>query len=430
MVLSGRLLAVALACLLPVVLIPRASTVWWCLLALAMLVLADLLLAASPRQVVLERVLPASARLDETVQNVVLVTNRGRRRLRGSLRDIWQPTAGQQDAEQPVDIPAGERRRHVTSLMPRRRGALRTETVTVRSWGPLGVAARQVDHPCPGTLMVLPPFRSRRHLPSRLARLREMDGRSAVQVRGAGTEFDSLRDYVRGDDVRSIDWRATARRQDVVVRTWRPERDRRVVIVLDTSRASAARVDEETKLDTGMEASLLLAALASAGGDRVDLVALDRTVRARVSSTEKGHLLNRMVTALAPVQPILLAADWSRVPVEVAQVTRQRSLVVLLTALDAASVQEGLLPVLPALTRHHQVVVAAVSDPQLEQMSQVREDAETVFRAAAAERAGLERAAVARELEMLGVEVVDAPPHELPPALADTYLRLKAAGRL
>ena len=430
MVLSGRLLAVALACLVPVALVPAASTVWWCLLALLLLVAADLLLAASPRQVVLERVLPPSARLDETVQNTVLVSNLGRRRLRGSLRDIWQPTAGQQDAEQDVDVPAGERRRHVTSLTPRRRGALRSETVTVRSWGPLRVAARQVDHPCRGTLLVLPPFRSRRHLPSRLARLREMDGRSAVQVRGAGTEFDSLRDYVRGDDVRSIDWRATARRQDVVVRTWRPERDRRVVIVLDTSRSSAARVEEETRLDTGMEASLLLAALASAGGDRVDLVALDRTVRARVSSTEKGHLLHRMVTALAPLQPILLAADWSQVPVEVAQVTRQRSLVVLLTALDAASVQEGLLPILPALTSRHQVVVAAVSDPQLQQMARVREDAETVFRAAAAERSGLERQAVARELEMLGVEVVDAPPHELPPALADTYLRLKAAGRL
>ena len=72
-----------------------------------------------------------------------------------------------------------------------------------------------MTHPVPGEISVLPPFRSRRHLPSRLARLREMDGRSSVQTRGGGTEFDSLRDYVRGDDVRSIDWRATARRADV-----------------------------------------------------------------------------------------------------------------------------------------------------------------------------------------------------------------------
>ncbi|HEY4615250.1 MAG TPA: DUF58 domain-containing protein [Citricoccus sp.] len=436
MVISGRLLALAVVLLVPVVLRPGLDTVGWCLLALLLVAAADLALAASPRTVLLERVLPASARLDEPVQNVLLVTQAGRRRLRGSVRDAWQPSAGQAspsgraDAAVALHVPPGERRRVATTLLPRRRGTLRSAHVTVRSWGPLGVAARQVTHPTPGELSVLPPFRSRRHLPSRLARLREMDGRSAVQTRGAGTEFDSLRDYVRGDDVRSIDWRATARRQDVVVRTWRPERDRRVVIVLDTSRTSAARVDDEPKLDTGIEAALLLAALASAGGDRVELLALDRRVRARVSSAQKGRLLHRMVTALAPVQPTLLAADWSRVPVEVSAVSRQRSLVVLVTDLDTATLQEGLLPVLPALATRHQLVLASVADPQLESMARTRHDAETAFRAAAAERALLERRASARLLASLGVEVVDESPHRLPPALADTYLRLKATGRL
>jgi uncharacterized protein (DUF58 family) len=436
MVFSGRFLVLALACLVPVVLSPGLDTVGWCLLALAAVAGADLALAASPRALVFERELPASSRLDEPVANAVLVSNLGRRRLAGSLRDAWQPSAGQSsptgraDAAVALEVPPGERRRVETMLAPRRRGTLRTASVTVRSWGPLRVAAWQVTHPVPGQVNILPPFRSRRHLPSRLARLREMDGRSAVQTRGAGTEFDSLRDYVRGDDVRSIDWRATARRRDVVVRTWRPERDRRVVIVLDTSRTAAARVDDEPRLDTGIEATLLLAALAAAGGDRVELLAFDRKPRARVSSTDKGNLLHRMVTALAPVQPTLLAADWSHIPVEVAAVSRQRSLVVLLTDLDATSLQEGLLPVLPALTARHQVVVASVADPQLAAMARDRHDAETVFRAAAAERAGLERQAAGRELELLGVEVVDAPPHELPPALADTYLRLKAAGRL
>ena len=101
--------------------------------------------------------------------------------------------------------------------------------------GPLGIAARQRSIDVPGRLRALPPFDSRRHLPSRLATLRQLDGRSAVRTRGQGTEFDSLRDYVEGDDVRSIDWRATARRRNVVVRTWQPERDRRVIIVLDLS---------------------------------------------------------------------------------------------------------------------------------------------------------------------------------------------------
>src|SRR5690625_5777237 len=99
-----------------------------------------------------------------------------------------------------------------------------------------------------------------------------MDGRTAVNVRGQGTEFDSLREYVIGDDVRAIDWRATARRSEVVVRTWRPERDRRVMIVLDSSRLSAARLGDEPRIEAQIESALLLAALASKAGDRVDLI--------------------------------------------------------------------------------------------------------------------------------------------------------------
>ena len=89
---------------------------------------------------------------------------------------------------------------------------------------------------------MLPPFLSRKHLPEKLARLRELDGQHKSMIRGQGSEFDSLRAYVLGDDVRSIDWRSSARRADVLVRTWRPERDRRIVIVLDTGRSSAGRV--------------------------------------------------------------------------------------------------------------------------------------------------------------------------------------------
>ena len=101
-------------------------------------------------------------------------------------------------------------------------------------------------------------------------------------VRGQGTEFDSLREYVVGDDVRSIDWRASARAADVMVRTWRPERDRRVLLVLDCGRTAAGRVGDAPRLDAAMDAALLLAALAARAGDRVDLLAYDRAVRARV----------------------------------------------------------------------------------------------------------------------------------------------------
>ena len=430
MALSGRFVVLALLGLVPVLLLPGWWTVLGVIAVLAALLGLELGLAASLRTIDVQRADPGHVALNGTAHSVLTVSNQGGRRLRGLIRDAWQPSAGAQNAVRPLDIPAGERRRADVTLRPVRRGDLKAPHVTLRSYGPLRLAARQRTVPCPGTLRVLPPFHSRRHLPSKLRKLRELDGKAAVQIRGAGTEFDSLRDYVRGDDVRSIDWRATARRSAVVVRTWRPERDRRVVIVLDTSRTSAARIDDEPRLDTGMEAALLLAVLAERGGDRVDFLAFDRRPRARAGSAASGNLLGQLVQVMAPLEAELIEMDWQGIPGQVRAVSAHRSLVVLLTSLDGGAPEEGLIPVATRLARQHVVVVAAVRDPLLGRMLTERDTATGVFRAAAAERALLEREAVSVQLRQHGVEVVDAEPLQLPPRLADMYIRLKAAGRL
>src|SRR4029077_6979972 len=148
----------------------------------------------------------------------------------------------------------------------------RAAAVTLRLAGPLGIAARQRTRPVPWSVQVLPPFASRRFLPEKLARLRQLDGSVVAPVRGQGTEFDSLREYVVGDDPRSIDWRATARRSDVVVRTWRPERDRQLLLVIDSGGTSAARIAGYPRLDAVVDAVLLMTALAQRAGDRVGVL--------------------------------------------------------------------------------------------------------------------------------------------------------------
>ena len=392
--------------------------------------LLDLILAGSPRKVELSRDVPGRVRLGETVESTLYLANAGRRRVRGVVRDGWQPSAVAAPLRARIDIPRGERRAVTTTLTPFRRGERRAAHVTIRSFGPLRLIARQATIALPGTLTVLPPFNSRKHLPSRLARLRELDGATSVMVRGQGTEFDSLRDYVRGDDVRSIDWRATARRKDLVVRTWRPERDRRVVIVIDSGRTSAARIDNEPRIDTAFESALLLGALASSAGDRVDLLVFDRRVRARVQGATGAELLSRMVSSMAPVDPELIEMDWTAVPGLVRSITSQHALVVLATTIDAPGASRGLLSVLPQLSRKHTVVVASVTDPDVTDATRTRLTTADVYRAAAAERALLDQARVAAAIRQLGGEVVTGAPQDLPPALADAYIALKAAGRL
>ncbi|GAA2744120.1 DUF58 domain-containing protein [Terrabacter aerolatus] len=407
-----------------------ASVVLWALTVTALVAL-DVALAASPRRLVLERATPAQVRLGEVTHSDVLVTNHGRRGVRGLLRDAWPPSTGASPDRHSLRVPAGERVRVRTPLRPTRRGDRVADRVTVRTFGPLGLAGRQRSTAVPGTVRVLHPFPSRRHLPSRLSRLREIDGRSAVRRRGQGTEFDSLRDYVEGDDVRSIDWRATARRSSVVVRTWQPEQHRHVVIVVDTSRTSAGRVGDVPRLDAAMDAALLLTALASRAHDRVDVIAGDQVVRVRVGgSAERGTLLADVVSALAPVDAALVETDWTALVSGLIGRGHRRALVVLLTPLEPAAVEEGLLPVLPALVRRHRVVVASVSDPAVTALRLARETVQDAYGAAAAERTVTQRRRVAEALERLGVDVIDADADTLPPRLADHYLRLKSEGLL
>jgi uncharacterized protein (DUF58 family) len=302
--------------------------------------------------------------------------------------------------------------------------------VTVRSLGPLRLAGRQGGHRAPWSVRVLPPFTSRRHLPEKLARLRQLDGQHRSLLRGQGSEFDSLREYVVGDDVRSIDWRSTARRADVMVRTWRPERDRRILIILDTGRTAAGRVAGVPRLDTSMDAALLLAALAARAGDRVDLIAMDRRVRARVLGASRSEVLPALTGAMAGLDAELVEPDAGLMAATVLGIARQRSLVVLLTDLNPAAITDGLLPRIPALAARHRLLVAAVADPRLAEMAAARGDATAVYDAAAAERARGERARISALLRRLGVDVVDAPPDRLPAALADAYLNLKASGQL
>jgi uncharacterized protein (DUF58 family) len=439
-ILTGRAGLAALIFILPIALSPWPAKAFVALLvALAIVVAIDIGLAAGTRRLRYSRSPDSSARLGQQVDAGLQIYNDGRRRFRGQVRDAWPPSARAEPRIHAVNIAAGQSQHVRSVLRPVRRGDQRAAVVTARSIGPLGFAGRQRSQPVAGLLRVLPPFLSRKHLPSRLAKLREIDGLLPTLIRGQGTEFDSLREYVVGDDVRSIDWRATARRADVMVRTWRPERDRRVVIVLDTGRMAAGRVGVDPtaadpagwpRLDWSMDAALLLAALASRAGDHVDFLAHDRVSRAAVFGASRTELLAQLVDAMAPLQPTLVESDWRAMIAAIARRTRRRSLVVLLTDLNATALDEGLLPILPQLSSRHHVMIAAVADPRVDQMAAGRSDPAAVYDAAAAERSRNDRRAIATRLRRSGVEVVDAVPAELAPALADHYLAMKATGRL
>jgi uncharacterized protein (DUF58 family) len=414
---------------------------WLALLVLvAVIALAcavDLFVTPAPAALHLARSGTKVVRVGEEARVDLHLTNPTEYAYRLRVRDAWVPSAGAAPYHHDLELEPQGTATLTTTLRPTRRGDRPAVRVTLRAFGPLGLTYRQprrarTDSLTPQwTLRVLPRFESRRYLPEKLAKLRTVEGATAIRGRGQGNEFDALREYVVGDDVRSIDWRATARRNDVVVRTWRPERSRRVVCVLDTGRTSAVRIGDVPRLDHAIEAALLLAAVAEKAGDQVDLIAADERVRAQVTRTGGRNLLPKLVDALAPLHPAVAETDFELVTSEVLRTERKRSLIVLFTALEPGALGEGLLPVLPRLAARHSILIAALHDPVIGEMIAAEPvSAPSVYRRVAGLRAREDRDRVAKALSRHGVRVLDASADTFASAVTDIYLELKATGRL
>ncbi|MVU79824.1 DUF58 domain-containing protein [Nocardia sp. ET3-3] len=431
MVVTGRLAAAAvLAALFVTLVLPSWLGVLIATLLLAALIAADLLALGSPGALELSRDPITTVRTGRSIEVELAVLNAGTRPVRGTLWDDWPPSAHARHRTHALNLPPNTRIRLHTELTPEYHGDRVAGPVTLRLLGPLGMAGRQVRREVPARLRALPPFRSERLLPSKVKQLQHLEGRNTTTTRGQGTEFDSFREYVAGDDVRTIDWRATARANDVLVRTWRPERNRHVVMLLDTGRVSAGRVGEGTRLDATIEAALLLGGLAAAGGDSVDLLAYDRRVRTEVRGVGGKRLQVKLMHALAGLTPELVDTDYQGVLRATLQRARRRSLVVWFTHLDAATVQEGLLPVLPVLAERHRVLVVSVTDPEVAAAATRRSGLDDLYAAAAAENVIAEHTVARETLRRTGVRVIAAAPGQLPEALADEYLELKRTGAL
>ena len=274
-------------------------------------------------------------------------TNPGRRRVRGVLRDAWPPSRRRCRTAAPRSTCRRASGAGWSTALRARPGAATgaPTRVTVRSLGPLGLAARQrLARRCPWRVRVLPPFTSRKHLPAKLARLRELDGRTALLVRGQGTEFDSLREYVRRRrralhrlaghrPARATSWCAPGARA----------RPPRAAACSTPAAPSAGRVGDAPRLDAAMDAALLLAALATRAGDRVDLLAVRPP---GPGAGCEGAVAHRAAARRWSARWRRWSRRWSRPTGRRSSArccarTTQRALVVLLTALDAGAGRGG-----------------------------------------------------------------------------------------
>jgi uncharacterized protein (DUF58 family) len=317
-------------------------------------------------------------------------------------------------------------------LLPRRRGRHELPAVGTRSTGPLGLAA--VHHE-PGEaveLRVFPDLLAARRLALSVRQGRFRDqGVSARGPLGLGTEFELVRDYLPDDDVRQVNWRATARLGRPMSNQYRTEQDRDVIAVLDAGRLSAAPLTAGaapvTVLDACLDALTAVALVADEVGDRFGAVAFADEVLAAV---RPGRARGAgVVRSLFDLEPRPVDADYELAFRRVGGA--KRAFVLVLTDLLEEAAARGLVAAVPVLAHHHAVVVASPADPALATLAtRVPEtEADLATTAVAVEvRAARERAAAL--VRGAGAQVLEAPADALPRACVSAYLRAKARARL
>lgn len=401
-------------------------------LALLVVVLADAALATDPSRLELRRSLPPVLALRSAGDLAWSVRNPTDRTLRVALADDLAPSLHAAARRLRGTIPARATLRGTAALHPSRRGRFVIRHLVMRVEGPLGLGARQRRIERPDVLRVHPAFPSRDEAELRINRARILEvGLRSAKGRGGGTEFDQLREYGVDDEVRRIDWAATARSGKAMVRTYRAERNQNVLLLLDNGRVMAGQVADVPRVEHAMDALMCLTTVATRLGDRCGLVAFDRIVRSILPARSGRDQLGRVAEAMFDLEPALAESDYRGAFTQALARFKRRSLIVLFTDLVEQAVGESLLPALPLLVRHHVVLIAAVRDPDVVRWAtEPPGESADAYRAAAATMALAERDRAIARLRGMGAVVVDAPPGQLAPKLADTYLELKARGGL
>ena len=316
---------------------------------------------------------------------------------------------------------------HGVDIRPHRRGTVRLARLWLRCEGPLGFAARTQTRPIDAECPVVPNIVAVKREALAFAARNAPLGVKPQFEKGAGSEFESLRDYAAGLDTRTIDWKHSARHRKLLSKEFQTERNHHVVLALDTGHLMAETVDGLAKLDHAISALLLMSYISLKAGDKVGLSAFDARNRAFVAPAGGLGTMARLQLALAGIDYSTEETNFTLALAELRGRLSRRSLIIVATDFVDSVTADLMIDNVGYLAKRHLVIFAALSDTSLERPFARRpDDLEDVARAVVAYDLIRERRAVFAKLERLGVLCIEAPAQRLGPALINRYLAVKA----
>lgn len=317
-------------------------------------------------------------------------------------------------------------------LTPRRRGKYEFGKTAIRFLSRFGLVWCQSELGEEQSIKVYPNMRRAREM-----ELQALGANASLAVqrksvrRGEGREFESMRDYVRGDELRHISWTTTARRAKLTTRQYQIERDQTIIIALDGGRLMTGRIGDETKFDTAIHASLALMSAAAKGGDNCGLIVFGRKVKKYLPPKKGIAHIDEVLEALHDLEPELIEPSYSRAFQYISANSKKRSFVVILTDLVDKESSKELINSLKLLRPRHLPLVVTIGDRDLNAtVSKIPTDIKEVFTQSAAEEIILQRDSALRQVETLGGLALDVTTNSLAPSLLETYMRVKERGLL
>ena len=423
-----RLVGAATAGAALLVVWPDLWTAWAVLVAgLVVEAVVDVVRLVRTPAVTVARRLPERALVGRDAEVQIDVTNPADRE---AIVDVIDELPASLVAIEPIDVgirlaPRGSVvLRH--AIRPTERGALTLGPVVVWQRSPIGLWQRRWSGGDAAELRAYPD--ASRYLRADALRpriLAELGVRPA-RDRGDGMDFESLRDYVVGDDVRRMDWAATARRGRPVTRLYQHERNRIVVIALDASRLMGSMVDGRTKLDHAVDAALALAYGAIAAGDRVGMLIFDDDVRAALEPAPRRHI-GPFIDLLCSVRPRLVEASYVALARRLAAGRQRRALVIVLGDFidsDATALVEPL----TTLAARHRVLFTAIRDRVYAALTpSADDDTLALYRRVVLDELLGDRERTLARLRRAGLETLDLAPERITPAVLNRYLAMRRA---
>jgi len=393
----------------------------------------DLMRLPRPEQLEVRRIWEKRPCLGVPGNVVVEVRNGGRVSIRARIVDETPTQLRSEPPDLDLRVKAGATAEARYAVMPAERGDTRLGRIFLRFQSPLGLAERWAVAETQQTVRVLPNLEQARRQTLYLVRSRQVElEKRRRRQRGIGREFDSLREYREGDELRDISWTATARRRHLITRVFQMERSQNVWLVLDAGRLLRAQVHEPgnaprfSKLDYAVNAALSLAQVALYCGDRVALLAYGRRIQQNLSAGRGAHHVRAIVESLAQVRAEALESDHGRAVRALLNAQKRRSLVVWITDFAETATIPEVIEYAMHLTPRHLVVFAAMGQPDLKTLADtIPTVTAEMYRHGAALEISQRRDILMRGLRQRGVLALDLMPGMLASSLVTQYLDIK-----